>query len=299
MIDRAIVATDLSEASDVMIANLGSVKAFGVNKLLLLQCPSFQEVTSQMYPYEVTYQSDIMEKEKKVLQEQGFEVETKISPGNAKREINRIAEEEDIPLVIVGSRGHSLIGGAFLGGVASEVILNSLRPILIMRLEAIPDRGLVFTGAEGGGLTENVLYATDFSPASEKAFEMLLDIAGKGSLGEVTLLHVQDQNRFDPHLLERLDEFNAIDKNRLMKLQVMLEEKGASKVEREVIYGEPYFEIMRMIEKKNASLVILGSQGRGFLRELFVGSVSQYIARRSNTSVLLVPYSEKPDKEKS
>ncbi len=299
MIDRAIVATDLSEASDVMIANLGSVKAFGIKKLLLLQCPSFQEVTSQMYPYEVTYQSDIMEKEKKVLQEQGFEVETKISPGNAKREINRIAEEEDIPLVIVGSRGHSLIGGAFLGGVASEVILNSLRPILIMRLEVVPERGLIFTGAAGAGLTEKVLYATDFSPASEKAFEMLLDIAGNENLKEVTLLHVQDQNRFDPHLLERLDEFNAIDKNRLMKLQVMLEEKGALKVEREVIYGEPYFEIMRMIEQKNASLVILGSQGRGFLRELFVGSVSQYIARRSNTSVLLVPYSEKSDKEKS
>ena len=82
MIDRAIVATDLSEASDVMIANLGTVKAFGVKKLLLLQCPSFQEVTSQMYPYEVTYQSDIMEKEKKALEEQGFEVETKISPGH-------------------------------------------------------------------------------------------------------------------------------------------------------------------------------------------------------------------------
>jgi nucleotide-binding universal stress UspA family protein len=295
MIDRAIVATDLSEASDVMIANLGTVKAFGVKKLLLLQCPSFQEVTSQMYPYEVTYQSDIMEKEKKALEEQGFEVETKISPGNAKREINRIAQEEDIPLVIVGSRGHSLIGGAFLGGVASEVILNSRKPVLIMRLEVSPEKGLVFTGAGEPGLVSNILYATDFSPASEKAFGTLLDIVGQGGVGEITLLHVQDQNRFDPHLLERLEEFNAIDKNRLMKLQVALEEKGVKKVTREVVYGEPYVEIMRMLEKCGATLAILGSQGRGFLRELFVGSVSQYIARRSHCSVLLVPSSEKPE----
>jgi nucleotide-binding universal stress UspA family protein len=295
MIDRAIVATDLSEASDVMIANLGTIKAFGVKKLLLLQCPSFQEVTSQMYPYEVTYQSDIMEKEKKNLEAQGFEVSTKISPGNAKREINRIAQEEDIPLVIVGSRGHSLIGGAFLGGVASEVILNSRKPVLIMRLEVAPERGLVFTGADGPGLTGNILYATDFSPASEKAFETLLDIAAQGSVGEITLLHVQDQNRFDPHLLERLEEFNAIDKNRLMKLQVALEAKGVRKVTREVVYGEPYVEIMRTLEKSGSTMVILGSQGRGFLRELFVGSVSQYIARRSHISVLLVPSSEKPE----
>ena len=295
MIDRAIVATDLSEASDVMIANLGTVKAFGVKKLLLLQCPSFQEVTSQMYPYEVTYQSDIMEKEKKALVEQGFEVETKVSPGNAKREINRIAQDEDIPLVIVGSRGHSLIGGAFLGGVASEVILSSRKPVLIMRLEVAPEKGLVFTGAQGPGLVSNILYATDFSPASEKAFETLLDIAAQGDVGEITLLHVQDQNRFDPHLLERLEEFNAIDKNRLMKLQVALEEKGVKKITREVVYGEPYVEIMRMLEKSNATMVLLGSQGRGFLRELFVGSVSQYIARRSHCSVLLVPSSEKTE----
>jgi nucleotide-binding universal stress UspA family protein len=80
-----------------------------------------------------------------------------------------------------------------------------------------------------------------------------------------------------------------------MKLQVALEEKGVKKVTREVVYGEPYVEIMRMLEKCGATLAILGSQGRGFLRELFVGSVSQYIARRSHCSVLLVPSSEKPE----
>jgi nucleotide-binding universal stress UspA family protein len=33
----------------------------------------------------------------------------------------------------------------------------------------------------------------------------------------------------------------------------------------------------------------MGTQGRGFLRELFVGSVSQFIARKSVVPVFLVP----------
>jgi nucleotide-binding universal stress UspA family protein len=239
-----------------------------------------------------------MEKERQVLVSQGFTVETKISPGNAKREINRIAQEDGYPLVIVGSRGHSLLGGAFLGGVASEVMLNSRKPLLIIRLDVTAEGTLVPAGAPGESLGTRVLYTTDFSPASERAFEALKAIAASKGVTQVDLLHVQDQNRFDPHLMQRLDEFNAIDSNRLAKLEGILKDAGVPSIERHVVYGEPYVEIMRMITTRKSTLVVMGSQGRGFLRELFVGSVSQYIARKSGTSVLLVPYVEEQPVDK-
>src|SRR5690554_7671960 len=127
--ERAIVATDLSDASDVLVKHLSFLREFGVKSLLLLQCPDFQEIASEIYPYVSSIQSDAIEQQQQILEEQGFDVDVRISIGNAKREINRIAEAEEFPLIVVGSQGRSLLGGAFLGGVAHEVMLNAQKPL--------------------------------------------------------------------------------------------------------------------------------------------------------------------------
>ena len=44
-----------------------------------------------------------------------------------------------------------------------------------------------------------------------------------------------------------------------------------------------------MITEKVIRLVVMGSQGHGFIKELFLGSVSHGVARLSDASVLLVP----------
>jgi nucleotide-binding universal stress UspA family protein len=48
-------------------------------------------------------------------------------------------------------------------------------------------------------------------------------------------------------------------------------------------------EIMRVIQQSNVHLVVMGSQGRGFVEELFLGSVSHNVARHSRAPVLLIP----------
>jgi hypothetical protein len=48
-------------------------------------------------------------------------------------------------------------------------------------------------------------------------------------------------------------------------------------------------EITRSIGERNAHLVVMGSQGRGFVKELFLGSVSHNVARHSDAAVLLIP----------
>jgi nucleotide-binding universal stress UspA family protein len=68
-----------------------------------------------------------------------------------------------------------------------------------------------------------------------------------------------------------------------------LKKKGNSIIDIELAYGAPYSEIMRIIKEKDVSLVIMGSQGRGFIEELFLGSVSHNVARNSDASVLLIP----------
>lgn len=289
MIERAIVATDLSEASDIMVKHLSVLKDLGVTSLLLLQCPDYQEVASEVFPYVATIQTEAIERQKEVLEGFGFKVESRISPGNAKREINRIADDEEYPLVVVGSQGRSLVAGAFLGGVAHEVMLGARKPLLIIRLAIDEEKRMRAMGLDSESLTRHVLFATDFSPGAEEAFTQLEQLVASVKIGRVTLLHVQDRSHIEPHLVERLDEFNMIDRQKLEKMKDRLASAGLARVGCTLTCGDPPSEILREIGETKASLVMMGTQGRGFFRELFVGSVSQYIARRSMTPVLLVP----------
>lgn len=256
---------------------------------MLLQCPSLQEVTSSAIPTAISYQTDALERQREIIRKQGFEVDIKISPGSPKREINRIAEQDEYPLIVVGSRGESLIAGAFLGGVAHEVILNAKLPVLIVHLEISTEGVLHVVGSVDKELLDHVLFATDFSPASDEAFAYVKLLADSTQMKKVTLLHVQDQRRIEPYLSDRLGEFNSTDRGRLAMLKVDLAEKDVETIDIELRYGIPYMEILKAMSDLKPTLLVMGTQGRGFMRELFVGSVSQYVARRSWIPVILVP----------
>ena len=105
----------------------------------------------------------------------------------------------------------------------------------------------------------------------------------------MTLFHVQDKTRIEPHLAHRLEEFNETDRARLEELRQTLEGRGSTKVEIDLTYGFPFEEIIRMVRERDVRLVVMGSQGRGFLKELFLGSVSHNVVRHSEAAVLLVP----------
>jgi nucleotide-binding universal stress UspA family protein len=138
------------------------------------------------------------------------------------------------------------------------------------------------------------LFCTDFSSTAERAFEYVQRIVAGGAR-RVTLLHVQDRTRIRPHLEHRLEEFNQTDRQRLDQLRArVLETAGDVQVRSLVPYGHPVEEILRVVgEEQDDSLIVMGSQGRGFLAQVFLGSVSQAVIRGAPVPVLLVP-AERP-----
>ena len=72
-------------------------------------------------------------------------------------------------------------------------------------------------------------------------------------------------------------------------LRKKLLEKGAKNVLLKIPYGNPTSEILNELKGGDYSLVVMGSQGRGFIQEIFLGSVSHNIARDASVSVLLIP----------
>jgi nucleotide-binding universal stress UspA family protein len=285
---RVIVATDLSPSSYPVVKCLGGLRAYGVKRCLLLLCLSVQEVTSVALSDTSAYIDSTLQAQKDILEQTGYSVETRVVEGFVRRELNRIAAEEDYALIVIGSRGHSMTGEAFLGGVAYDVIHHACKPVLLVRLKVTPAGGHECVRADRCDFGEHVLFPTDFSETADLAFTYVQALVADGAK-RVTLLHVQDQARFDPHLLYRLAEFNEIDRGRLERMKEVLQRQGDADIGIELCYGSPFAEIIRRVRERAAHLVVMGNQGRGFVKELFLGSVSHNVARHSDAAVLLIP----------
>ena len=289
MFHRFIVATDLSPASFAIVSCIGGLKALGARKCLLLQCLSclggqfggiglkngFLGVHARRTETNLGRRRvcDIHSHRSRIRQD----------------EIDRIAEDQDYSLIVVGSRGQSLVGEALLGGVAYAVMLSAKRPVLLVKDRN--ERQTRVRHAFRGALCDfgkHILFPTDFSEHADHAFSHLKDIVSRG-VDRVTLFHVQDETRIDSELIHRLGEFNEIDRGRLEQMKAELENLRNVQIEIDLAYGAPIQEILRLIREKDVQIVVMGSQGRGFIKEIFLGSVSHSVARLSPVSVLLIP----------
>ncbi len=283
MFKRVIIASELSSTAFDALYCLKGLKSLGVTECLLLQCVSPQDMNAITAPFVSRVLAEALAKQKAILTELGYEVQTRVLKGKMKNEINRIAVEEDFSLIVASSTEHSLLSEVLLGGVAREVIHHAKKPMLLVRVAENPAETLAKT--KDCNLLEHILFPTDFSDNARLAFDYLKTIAADGAR-KVTLLHIQDLSRIAP---DRLDEFNKADELRLQELKNSLLATGSIEVKTKLFQGSPAVEIIRLINEQKIPLVVMGSQGRGFVNELFLGSVSHNVARHSAASVLLVP----------
>jgi len=287
MFSKMLVATDLSEASERVVCTLGGLKALGTREALLVHCFNIRDVGT-LADRLMELARPAFEKQKKTLEDQGLAVTGKMVLGLPQIEINRQADEHDCSLIVVGSHGQTMAGEIMLGGVASAVIHSATRPVLILRLKFKEEEGRQVCEEWKCDCLRHLLFPTDFSDNAEHAFSYVEKVAECGPK-RITLLHVQDKAKIDRHLKDRLDEFNRIDTDRLERLKAELVKRGAKDVRIELPYGSPKKEIIDRTRQDDVSLVVMGSQGRGYIAELFLGSVSHAVARHSEAPVLLIP----------
>jgi nucleotide-binding universal stress UspA family protein len=285
MFNRFIVATDLSPASFAMVHHLGDLKLYGARHCLLLQCLSPEEYDSTVFAYETKVLNNILRQQKEILNAQGYSVETRVVSGDTKHQLNQIAVRENYALFVVGTREHSLIGETFLGGIANDIMHHACKPVLCLRGDL---------GSRGKGdrtshfqFNAHVLYPTDFSDNSTRAFTYVKELVACGAQ-RVTLFHVQ-QLLHDQGQEIRSDEAGDTRLHQLMNMRELLQGLGKAEIQIETREGAPAQEILRWIQAHGVQLVVMASRGRNMLEEFFMGSVSHHIARHAEASVLFIP----------
>ena len=288
MFNKALICMESGSHSPELATCISGLLNLGVKECLVTQLLSRNEAVAASLSIADVELQQYVEGLRKQLQEAGFTAEAKTATGISYREAYRIAQEHGCDLVVVECRYDTIAGEILAGGIAASIVHHLTLPTLVVRMDAsdtkggkcVPGKPCVFIG--------HAFFPTDFSENADRAFTYLEELAKHG-LKRVTLVHVQDKVRIEPHLRERLDEFNAIDSDRLQALEDRLRNKGVAGVESRISYGNPTVEILNAVRDSDPSMVVMGSQGRGFVKDLFLGSVSHNMVRRSHVPLLLIP----------
>ncbi len=293
MFEKILLATDASEASVAVVNCAKGLKELGAKECILAQCYSIREHVA--FPDQIArFLKEELNTQKAILENSGIKTTVLIEPGLPGKTIPRLAKENDSSLIVIGSQGRNFASELFMGGTATEILHNMAKPVLVVPIKENEESGQLTCHIDQNRFLQHILFPTDFSNHARHAFEYVKKAVEEG-VTKVTILHVQDKPKLDKEIEHRAndlnsidEEFNRIDKERLEDLRDHLMDIGDCEVEVDIVYGKPANEILEK-SKEDTSLIIMGSHGKGFVNELFAGSVSHNVARQSQTPVLLVP----------
>lgn len=286
MFNRIVVASTLSKSTFDMIECLTRLKEFGTEECLLLQCLDSKESDESISSFAREIYKENLSRQQEMLQKQGFKVEARIIAGEFAQEINRIARTESFSLIVIGPNEFALTENLFAGGSSLEVVRNAITPVLLINTSL----GSLETldSVRACSIKEHILFPTDFSDNASFAFETVKSLVALG-VKKVTLAHVQEELHMLPQSIGRMRKYSDTDWKMLLKLAEELRSISSVEVSTELLHGSPAPELISLIRKSQIPLVVMGSQGRGYVRELLLGSVSHNLVRNSEASVLLIP----------
>ncbi len=215
----------------------------------------------------------------------GIVVKCRVKLGVTHQEIVRVADEEKASLIIMGAHGHGYFKGTLLGSNTQSVMRQAKIPLLIERFRRVEGKeDLAFVSRS---LFGKILYPTDFSPNSQRALQVIEQFH-KDMTEEVVVLHVQDTRVLEPHLQEKMAEFNRVDTERLSAIKDRLIALGY-RVRTILKTGIPFREINAIAERENVSLIVMSSHGKSNVRETYTGSEAEYVSLHHVRPVLIVP----------
>jgi universal stress protein A len=140
----------------------------------------------------------------------------------------------------------------------------------------------------------DILVPVDFSECSVNAVRAAAGVAAPD--GDITLLHVIDEQFVETAVAAGLgasDEITARMRERAeADFTSMLEglETGGVQVERMVVIGVPFVEILKITRDLDLPMIVMGTRGRSIPpEEVLFGSTAEKVLRGSRVPVLCVP----------
>ncbi|MGH9499346.1 MAG: universal stress protein [Terriglobales bacterium] len=183
---RVVIATDFSAASERALAHaLPLIRRYGSAVSIVHAIPA-ETVTFEAMPQEFDRQHAQAEQEMERLTSEAHVKEmfahVVVETGSVWEVLSSIIQREDADLLVMGTRGRTGVKKLMLGSVAEEVLRRATCPVLTIGPSVAPV-------APGKVAFKTILFATDFGPASPKAFACALALA-EDCDAKLILLHM-------------------------------------------------------------------------------------------------------------
>ena len=133
-----------------------------------------------------------------------------------------------------------------------------------------------------------ILVPLDGSKNSSRALDFAIELArhSGGTITGIFILERTPEKDFrrigsiEKSILKEAKGFLKAAKIRSAKKAIVFKEK--------VAFGDPGYTIINFAKKKKYKIIVMGSRGRGSVKETLLGSVSHHVVHKSRLPVLLV-----------
>jgi nucleotide-binding universal stress UspA family protein len=139
-------------------------------------------------------------------------------------------------------------------------------------------------------MTKKILIPLDGSKNSIRGLDMAIHIA-RQSHGTITALVVRSvPGIYAIHPMGFLDFDSMKEVKKIIDDAKLRAAKKGIKLVGKALTGDPGYDIARFSNaKKNAvDMIVIGARGRSAVKEIFLGSVSNYVLHKSKKPVLIV-----------
>ncbi len=139
---------------------------------------------------------------------------------------------------------------------------------------------------------KKILFATDFSPASEAALKYATALS-RDSGATLLILHVEELPTpyAGGEMLLPQPEYPNPEIRRMLEAVVPTDKNV--KYEHHLVLGTPAEDIVRVAAEQHADLIVIGTHGRTGLKRVLIGSVAEAVMRRAACPVLTLKQSDK------
>lgn len=215
----------------------------------------------------------------------GIHTSSQITTGIPSIEIIHTAKEQHVSIIIGGSHRKRKEQEEALDTTTARVVRHSSIPVFIGRYHSAwedPERCKTFCEQQ----FSKILLPLDWSDCAMGAVEYVEHLKNQQAQ-EIIIAHVMDEHTLQYSDAGTIEEFRKKDLERLEHTKTRLLLAGFH-ARTHLHFGTPHNEIVRISKEENVSLIVMGHHGKGWLKNLLVGSTTERVLRHSTVPVLVV-----------
>lgn len=134
---------------------------------------------------------------------------------------------------------------------------------------------------------QKILVTLDGSKNSERGLEMAINFARHYDT-KLTGIHVISKIPKEFQKLEYPEKPLLIEAEKIMERVRKTSARNGILFEEKITFGDIGKEIVKFADNLNYDIIIIGARGRGAVKEILLGSISNYVLHKSKIPVMIV-----------